>query len=180
MSDQLPAAASADDSKSLPPVDEAQIQRILRELRGEQNLMLGGLAGGIGALLGAGIWATVTVVTHFQIGWMAVGVGFLVGVMVRKFGKGVDKVFGIVGAIEALIGCVLGNFLAVCGMIAFQNKIGMIDVLTNIDPATAGKIMVAGFSPIDLLFYGIAISEGYKLSFRALSEGDVEARLAGR
>ncbi len=38
--------------------------------------------------------------------------------------------------------------------------------------------MVATFSPIDLLFYGIAVYEGYRLSFRELTERDAEELMA--
>jgi hypothetical protein len=33
--------------------------------------------------------------------------------------------------------------------------------------------MAATFSPMDLLFYGIAIYEGYKFSFRQLTDEDM-------
>jgi hypothetical protein len=49
-----------------------------RELfRSEQSLPMALLAGGGAALVGAIGWAVVTAVTHFQIGFMAVGVGLL-------------------------------------------------------------------------------------------------------
>jgi hypothetical protein len=40
--------------------------------------------------------------------------------------------------------------------------------------------MTANFSPIDLLFYGIAIYEGYKLSFRQVTEDELRAAARGR
>lgn len=40
-------------------------------------------------------------------------------------------------------------------------------------------VMVATFSPMDLLFYGIAVYEGYKLSFRRVSPEDMAPRVAG-
>ena len=39
--------------------------------------------------------------------------------------------------------------------------------------------MVASFSPFDLLFYGIAVYEGYKLSFRQLTERDLMEKISG-
>ena len=35
------------------------------------------------------------------------------------------------------------------------------------------EIMKETFSPIDLLFYGLAIYEGYKLSFRGLADEEI-------
>ena len=59
-------------------IDNAQIQSVVYQIRSEQNLMLGTIAGAIAALVGASIWAAITVATEFQIGWMAIGVGIMV------------------------------------------------------------------------------------------------------
>ena len=79
-------------------IDESKLQAFVARRRDAQNLGLGLLGGVIGAALGALAWAAVTALTQFQIGWMSIGVGFLTGVGVRILGKGVDKVFGYVGA----------------------------------------------------------------------------------
>src|SRR5262245_23005581 len=100
-----------------------QIEYAMSQFRSEQSLLMGTAAGAVAGVVGAGAWALVTTLTHFQIGWMAVGIGFLVGIAIRTFGKGIDKVFGVIGAILALSGCVLGNLLAVCGMVASHQHI---------------------------------------------------------
>src|SRR5262247_16655 len=115
-----------------PQVDPAQLQYAVAQLRAQQNLPAGALAGLAAALLGAAIWAGITYATHFQIGWMAVGVGFLVGIAVRSVGKGIDSVFGIVGAAFSLLGCAVGNLLAVCGVIARQENVAFMDVLAGL------------------------------------------------
>jgi hypothetical protein len=170
---------SASSESAGPQFDEAQLQYALGQLRSEQNLTLGTAAGAIAALIGAVLWALITVITKFQIGWMAVGVGFLVGIAIRNFGKGVDKIFGIVGAGLALLGCGLGNVLAVCGIIAADQDMGFFEVLSKLDLVIVKELMVATFSPMDLLFYGFAVYEGYKLSFRQVTEQDIAARITG-
>ncbi len=150
-----------------------QVEALVREMRWQQNLLLGILGGVAGAAVGAGIWAIITAVTQFQIGWMAVGVGFLVGFGVRWLGKGVDPVFGVVGAVLALLGCLAGNLLSVCIMISQNQGIALTDVLSRLDPSLAARIMSATFDVMDLLFYGIAIYEGYKFSFRQLTREEL-------
>jgi hypothetical protein len=81
------------------------------------GLGLGIIGGGTGGLLGAIVWAAVTYYTEYQIGWMAVGVGFLVGYGVSKLGKGFDRVFGVAGGLIALVSVTLGNFLASIGFL---------------------------------------------------------------
>jgi hypothetical protein len=163
-----------------PKYDQTQVQFAVDQLRNEQNLAAGAICGIFGALLGAGIWAVVTIFTHFQIGWMAVGIGFLVGIVVRTFGKGIDKVFGVIGAVLALLGCGLGNLFAACGMIAVEEKVGFLKVLSSLNPALVKALMIATFSPMDLFFYGIAVYEGYKLSFRNITPKDIEAKIIGQ
>lgn len=162
-----------------PEVDQARLQFALEQLRSQQNLFGGVLAGAVAALVGAAVWAAVTVFTGYQIGWLAVGVGFLVGFAVRTVGKGVDKVFGIAGAVLALLGCLAGNLLAVCGMIARQESMDLLTVLSRLDAGVAFELLQATFSPIDLLFYGFAVWEGYRFSIRQLTEKDLGETLPG-
>ena len=71
-----------------PALSDQQLQMALNTLRSEQNLFIGALAGLAAAMLGAGVWAAVTVLTEYQIGWMAVGIGVLVGFSMRFAGIG--------------------------------------------------------------------------------------------
>jgi hypothetical protein len=128
------------------------------------NLALGVIAGAVAALIGAAIWAAITVATGYQIGWMAVGVGFLVGIAVRQFGRGTTPVYGTVGAALALAGCVLGNVFAMVGYYANQENLPFFSVLAQAHPVGVMNALIETASPIDLLFYGIAVYEGFKLS----------------
>ena len=77
-------------------IDQVRYQQLINDIEGNQNIQLAVIGGIIAAAVGAAIWAVVTVVTGYQIGWMAVGVGFIVGFAVRIFGKGISKSFGVV------------------------------------------------------------------------------------
>src|SRR2546422_8431344 len=98
-----------------------------------ENLPMGFMAGLVAAAIGAGLWALVTIVTGFQIGWMAVGVGFLVGWAVRVAGKGAHMAFGILGAALALGGCALGNLLAVAVIAARHFEVPLQAAFTRLD-----------------------------------------------
>lgn len=158
---------------SLSDVDRMQLQRLIQEIRDDQNLVFG-IVGGVGAAaIGATVWAIVTVLTNYQIGWMAVGVGFLVGFAVRQFGKGIDTSFGVVGAVLSLLGCLTGNLLSVCIVVARQEAMAISDVLFRLNLEITMELMKITFSPIDLLFYGIAVYEGYRFSLRPITEEDM-------
>ena len=158
-----------DETEGSVTIDQEKWQLLVQQMREKQNLAQGILFGGIAAGIGAIIWAAVTIATGYQIGWLAVGVGFLVGMAVRLFGKGIDPVFGIAGAALSLIGCLGGNLLSVCMMISQQESIPLFQIFSFLDLAIIVELMIDTFSPIDLLFYGIALYEGYKFSFREVT-----------
>jgi hypothetical protein len=51
--------------------------------------------------------------------------------------------------------------------------------MSGLDVEIVKELMIATFNPMDLLFYGVAVYEGYKLSFRQLTEQDISARISG-
>ncbi len=155
-----------------PAISDHQMQMAMDTLRSEQNLLVGTLAGFVASLTGAGVWALVTVVTEYQIGWMAVGIGVLVGFSIRLAGKGIDQTFGIAGAALALIGCVVGNVLTMTYFIAANEGMSFMDILVQLDFAITYELLASTFEIIDVLFYGMAVYFGYKYAFRQVSEDD--------
>jgi hypothetical protein len=133
------------------------------------NLAAALVAGLAAAVVGALLWAVITVSIKFQIGFMAVGVGFLVAWAVKTFGKGRDVAFGIIGGVCALLGCLLGNLLSACGFIAVQAVEPVVSVTLRVlaNPNSIATILRETFRGMDLLFYAIAVYEGYKLARRA-------------
>jgi hypothetical protein len=130
-----------------------------------QNLPIAVIAGLVAAVVSAAIWAAITISTGYQIGWMAVGIGILVGLAVR-LGKGVDPIYRKIGAVLALLGCILGNFFTLVGFIASEEKMRVSDVMFQLDYPLVPGMMIDMSSPIDLLFYAIAIYEGFKFAVK--------------
>jgi len=116
------------ETPSAPGLEQLVRARRLQELRDNQSLPLGVLGGLGGGAIGAALWALITSLTGFQIGWMAVGVGFLTGLGVRSFGHGLDKTFGAAGAVLALAGCVVGNLLTVAILVAREGETAFTEV----------------------------------------------------
>ena len=72
------------------------------------------IAGSIGGLLGALIWAGISYATNYEIGWIAWGMGFVVGVCVRMAaGEQEGATPGGIAAALALGSVLLGKYLAV-------------------------------------------------------------------
>lgn len=145
-----------------PPQSTIDIGKVLSEQSFSRAI-----PAGIGAaVLGAAVWAVVTVVTEMQLGLMAIAVGFVVGRAIRAVGHGVEPKFGYLGAACALMGCVAGNVLSDIGFYAKIRHIGYGQALSDLDMALLTKLVSTFSQPMDLLFYGIAIYEGYKFSFK--------------
>jgi hypothetical protein len=160
-----------------PMIDPQKAAAFIEQLRLEQNFALAAITGITVAVLSALIWAAVTVATQYQIGYMAIGVGFLVGISMRYVGKGIDKIFGFTAAAFAFVGCLLGNFFSAIGFVAQAEGYGYGELLMSLNFPIVTEIMVVTFSPMDVLFYGLAIYAGYKYAFREVSEEELQAAL---
>ncbi|MHC1682627.1 MAG: hypothetical protein AB6733_06725 [Clostridiaceae bacterium] len=153
--DTVTANQSVDNQPSIDP-------SVIEKLKSNQSLLGGFLGGFLGATAGAIVWALVTAITHYEIGYIAIAVGFLTGFMVKKLGHGFQQHFGYIGAFWSLIGCFVGNILAVLIMISDGSNIS---ILKLIDVDFISYIIEDTFSPFDLVFYLIAVYEGYHFSF---------------
>ncbi|HEX8312044.1 MAG TPA: hypothetical protein VF614_12045 [Chthoniobacteraceae bacterium] len=168
-------ADEVNEMTAQPGFDLEKVAEFQRQLERQQNLPMAVLAGVTAAVVGGGLWAAITLMTNYQIGWMAVGVGFLVGYAVRMAGKGVTPIYGVIGAVCALLGCLLGNFFTATELIAQHLSVSEMEVISNMTPELVFEMMKETFSGMDLLFYGIAVYEGFKLSTRKATPEELAA-----
>lgn len=158
-------------------VDDYRLQMMLNQIRDNQNLTLAVAGGLVASLAGAIVWAAITYFTNYQVGIIAIGIGFLVGITVRHLGKGIDKIFGLVGGLLSLLGCAVGNLLTVCVLLADHYQTSVFDVLSQLSPDSAWQLMVNSFNVFDVLFYALAAYYGYRTSFRPLTEDKIKSVL---
>ncbi|WP_291529721.1 hypothetical protein [Bacteroides sp. UBA939] len=136
------------------------------QLLAKENLPKAVLLGALACIVGAVAWALISISTGYQIGYMAIGVGFLVGIAMRQ-GKGIRPIFGIIGAALALLSCIMGDFFSIIGWAADENEISFMEALLHADYGVIKSLMVENMASMTIVFYGIALYEGYKLSFSA-------------
>ena len=141
-------------------------QPAIEQLEDQPSLLMGLIGGFIAMLVGAIVWGAITYFTEYQIGWMAVGVGFLVGVAIKFFGKGKTIIFGLSGAALALLGCILGNLFFYSGIIAREEAASFLEVLFFLltTPAAAIEVFTIAFDFMDILFYALAAYAGFSAS----------------
>jgi hypothetical protein len=155
-------------------IDPVRFRMFKQQIKDNQNFSMGILAGFIAATFGAVLWGLLSYLSSYQIGFMAIGVGFLVGFAVRKFGAGMDIKFGIAGAVLSLYGCVAGNIFLVCLAVSKEYGIPLSEIMSAMNFETMWIFLKAGFEPIDVLFYGIALYFGYRYSFRQIKVEELE------
>jgi hypothetical protein len=138
-------------------------QPAIESLDNQPSLVMGLVGGSVAMLIGAIIWGAVSYFTEYQIGWLAIGIGFLVGITVKFFGKGKSMAFGVSSAALALIGCVLGNLIFYAGIIAREESASFLQVffLLLLKPTAAIEVFTIAFSFMDILFYVLAAYAGF-------------------
>ncbi|HEX4861275.1 MAG TPA: hypothetical protein VFV07_08565, partial [Rhizomicrobium sp.] len=111
------------------------------------------------------IWAVVTVVTNMELGIMAIAIGYIVGHAIKAVGHGHSQKFGILGAVCGFAGCLLGSVLSYLAFYAQAMHASYMDVLGVLSFTLVQKLVSTFFSAIDLVFYAIAVYEGYRFSY---------------
>lgn len=164
---------------ALPGLEPAQRLHLEQRLLSEQNLPLAIVAGAIAAAGSAGLWATVTVMSGYKLGIAAIAVGMVVGLAVRRTGRGVTPTFAMVGGVLALLACGAGNLLAAAALVAQHGGVPLTTVLGRLDLSTSRRLLVAFSDRMDVLFYGIAVYEGYRLALRPVGQAEVQALVSG-
>ena len=136
------------------------------------------IAAGLVVAVGCAVlWALITAVSHVQIGFMAIFVGIAVGYTVRAAGRAVQPSFGILGAGLSLFSCLLGNFLSVFVYVAANEGISVWTLLSEFDYAYTPHLMADTFGIMDILFYALAIIEGYKLGYKQITIRNIPAHI---
>ncbi len=159
---------SQDPNELDPNADRAIEQSIDYTGESRQESMITGLiAGLIAAILCAVGWAAFTISTGMQFGLIAIAVGMVVGIAVRYGGNGWESKFGVMAAVLAFAGCVVGNYLSIVAMIAqTEEGVGYVEVMLGLGFEGAWVMMVEFFDIMDILFYGIAVSSAYRMGFQ--------------
>lgn len=139
----------------------------LEELKAQQNFPMGLLGGLLASVLCIMLWALITVLTEYQITYMAIGVGLAVGFSIQKLGKGITPIYGIMGAVLSLLTCFVGNLISSVCFIAAELNISYLQAFSGLNGDIIISIVKETFREIDLFFYGMAIYTGYVCSIKS-------------
>jgi hypothetical protein len=91
-----------------------QLARVAEEEHYSGSALGPGIAGGvIAAIVGGVLWGLIVILTEYEIGIAAWGIGFLAGFAVVRFAGGAKGTpLGVVAVISALFGIVIGKYIS--------------------------------------------------------------------
>lgn len=127
------------------------------------TLMQGIVFSVIGAAVGAAIWVGIAIVTDYEIGWIAWGLGAAAGAgMALGKGDDVSEFSGLIAAGISLLGIVGAKFGLYRYVISTIESMGVTVAQAK---ALSGEKLTFGamFSPIDGLFILLAVASAYKI-----------------
>ncbi len=124
---------------------------------------LGGLAG---ALVGAGVWAAIAMITDLEVGYVAVLVGFLAGYGVKLAARGRRGLgLQILAAALAVVGLLAAKIFIIGWVLIRGARAEGIDVAV-LDPRVLGtifEVLPQTFSMFDLLWIVLAVGAAYRM-----------------
>ena len=147
-------------------VDQIEAQN--REDAREESIphaLLGGFGAAVLCILVAG---GIAGLAHFWHKAFSVAIGFAVACAVKRFGRGNDIRFGLIGAFCALFACAGAYHLAWLLVLSWQADMSILDYIRSID--SWGAWMMDIFGPLDWFFYAVATYCGYKFSYDAVAD----------
>ncbi|MER5686641.1 hypothetical protein [Streptomyces sp. NPDC002205] len=117
------------------------------------NVGLGLLAAVVAALVAAGIYGGIIGATKHEIGYAAVGVGFLVGLAAGKVG-GRSPALPVLSAVLALVSVYFGQLLGVA-MTNKSDSVSLSEIFLD-HFSELNSLWKAGIDPIGFLFFALA------------------------
>jgi len=141
----------------------------LKKLRRYQSFLYALIGGLLITATAAVGWALITEMTGYQGVYLALGVGVLVGIAVRFFGAGIKRIFGILAALLALTGSLLGYYLSQNGFLEELQLARIVSITDYLDQELMLNTMRDSFVPLDLAFYGLAVLLAYFIAIRRIN-----------
>ncbi len=151
-------------------VERAEQYRLAEALIAEQNFVNGLAAGVVASIAGAIAWGAISIATGYMIGWVAIGLGVLVGYGMQVFGKGLTAKYSAVAAVLAVVGCLGGNFAAAVMFEVKNYGVPVGDVLSTLTMRDIVAFYTETLEIMDLVFWALAVGAAWQFAPRNLTD----------
>ena len=134
--------------------------RKLEESQSFRDALVGGL---IAVILFSILWAMLSTLLNRIFPWMTVVLGILVGLIVRRAGRGVDWRFPIMAAVLTIAGALAGNVVVAASFTAEALEASTFDVLRAVTSMTWPVFFEEVVSAADIVYaiFGAAMAAFY-------------------
>ena len=141
-------------------------------LLSEQKFRVAVISGAVATILAAGIYASAIVAAGYSASFIAIGLGAIIGLTIQFLGRGIESKFVVLASVLAVVGCILGNFIA--GLILLARRLGgfSAEIAEHITPTLFLEFTVSTFRPVYLLYWLIAVAAASYFAKRPLSRED--------
>lgn len=144
---------------------ESEYNSLVDSIKEQARPKLGILLGIMMGIIGAVVWAVITIITGYNIGFVAIAVGFFVSVGFSRAGKDTNMIYGVIAGIIALLSILLGEAIISIYYISLYYELGFLEAIISIDYGVLAQIMFESFDAKTALFYFIAVSAAFRGSY---------------
>jgi hypothetical protein len=152
------------------PACPSCVEQIRTELADQQpegkHYPIAAVGGLVGAFLGAAVWAGIAIITDFEVGYVAILVGFLAGLGVKlAAGKKRSQGMQIMAAALSIVGLLIAKYMILAHVLVSLAAEGGVEVsyfdptIFEIFPAALKEML----SPFDALWLILAVGAAYRV-----------------
>ena len=149
-------------------VDVAQLVR-------EQSLRDAIIGGVIAVILFSMLWAMLSTLLDRIFPWMTVVLGAIVGIVMRRAGRGLDWRFPTVAAVIALIGALVGNVVVAAAFTADELGTSTFEVLRAVTSMTWPVFFSEVISAADIVYAAMGAGAAAFYANRRLTRNEYSA-----
>ena len=153
----------------MTPEEKKENYRLVEELLPQQNFQNAVIFGIAATLAGAIIWALVAAAAGYVVSFVPVALGAFVGSAIRVFGKGLAWKFVVLAAALTIVGCIMGNVMAVILIEWISYNIPISEILRGITAESLIGFLIVEYQLIDAVAWVVAISVAASTAKRKLS-----------
>lgn len=158
-----------DAERFVHSVHSAAVNVAQKEKLSGRQLPLALLGAVLASVVGGIIWGLITIVTNYEIGFVAVGVGFLAGLAVVKLSGGKKGVqLQVAAVIASLIGILIGKYIFFVHAVgqALTKQLGTQVALSYFSPTGMGLFLgnpALTFGAFDILWVFLAAGVAWQI-----------------
>jgi hypothetical protein len=138
---------------------------LLTSLKKNQNIGRALVGGLLSSMVLAILFSLLTLLIKIQIAYFAIPIGILIGLVIRKFGQGIDLIFGFLGGAFALLSCLLSNLMILAGTHMLARDVTIGESFALIWEFGLWNSLTSSLAIFDLIFYTLAAFTGFRFAF---------------